>query len=239
MTIVKKKHMLFGTVRFDQGYPFLEDVAKALNYRDDSYKSYIGDNVIVKNNHILVNDEGIDALIVHSNIKTPIVFSQWMFEFILPSLRREEVMEHPKVNKETVKEQSLAKKLNDSFAKHVMSIDGWITIPVHGFSNNHMYSYTENGNIVKSKAYCVWRHKFPTQYLDKLSHIDFTKPIQAYYIFDHKEEFDTPNFNKSIADVIADYFGVDDHQIVNEICLQGKIVDTYDEGKIHIFLYNI
>lgn len=238
MAIIKKKHILFGSIRFDEGYPFLEDVVKALNYRDDSYKSYINNNTIVKNNHILINDEGLDSLIVHSNIKTPIVFSQWMFDFILPSLRREEVINQD-YKKEIIKDQSLAKKLNDSFANHIKSIDGWITVPVHGFSNNHMYSYTENGNIVKSKAYCVWRNNFPTQYLDKLSYIDFSKPIQAYYIFDHKKEFDTPNFNKSIADVIADYFGVDDHQIINEICIQGKIVDTYEEGKIHIFLYNI
>ena len=113
------------------------------------------------------------------------------------------------------------------------------------YKNNDLYlekkslAYTKNGNIVKSKAYYKSRQNFPTEYLNKLSHIDFNKPIQAYYVFDHKEEFDTPNFDKSISDMIVDYFGVDDHQIINVICIKGQTVNTFDEGKTHVFLYNI
>ena len=242
MAIIKRKHILFGTIRFYEGQPFLQDIAKALNYTDETYKHLVSSYIINKDGYELIDDNGIETLITKSNIKTPIVFSQWIFDFVLPSLRKNRHDNKPSNKNESSNE--LLKKptnelLNESFLNHLKSIKGWITIPVHGFSNNYMYSYTKNGNIVKSKAYYKWRQNFPTEYLNKLSHIDFNKPIQAYYVFDHKEEFDTPNFDKSISDMIVDYFGVDDHQIINVICIKGKTVNTFDEGKTHVFLYNI
>lgn len=237
--VIKKKHILFGTVRFYNGYAFLQDIARALNYRDSNeYYDLIEPNAFFEGKYHLIDDEGIKILIANSNIKVPIVFSQWIFSFCLPSIRKDSpIISNNKIT--TDDNVNINKQLNDSFMKHIQSIKNWITIPIHGFSNNYMYSYTKDGNIVKSKAYYRWRKNFPVEHLNKLSHIDFNKPIQAYYIFDQKEEFDTPNFNKSITDTIVDYFNVDDHNIVNEICIRGKIVDTYDEGKIHIFLYNI
>lgn len=238
--VIKKKHILFGTVRFYNGYAFLQDIAHALNYRDNNeYYDLIESYDFFEGKYHLINDEGIKTLIANSNTKVPMVFSQWIFSFCLPSIRKTDNPIIINNNKTTTDDTNINKQLNDSFMKHVQSIKDWITIPIHGFSNNYMYSYSKDGNIVKSKAYFKWRKNFPVEYLNKLSHIDFNKPIQAYYIFDQKEEFDTPNFNKSITDTIVDYFNVDDHNIVNEICIRGKIVNTYDEGKIHIFLYNI
>ena len=88
MAIIKRKHILFGTIRFYEGQPFLQDIAKALNYKDETYKHLVSSYIINKDGYELIDDNGIETLITKSNIKTPIVFSQWIFDFVLPSLRK-------------------------------------------------------------------------------------------------------------------------------------------------------
>ena len=237
---ITKKHDLFGEIRFINGKPYLTDILKSLNYKDDDCLSLVEKNVsLLENGIYVIDDIGIKKLINNSNIKVPILFKQWLFDFILPSVRRCSTYEIIPVKKKGLEFRT--HKLNKLFSKYLDNIkdDEWITVPVHGFSNNRMYSFTEDGHVVKSDAYKIWRKKFPYHYLDKLSHLDFSKPIQACYVFDKKEEFDTPNLSKSLSDVITNYFGVDDHQIVNQISIQGEIVNSYEEGKIHIYMYNI
>lgn len=234
--LITKKHQIFGEIRFEEGSPYLYDIARSLNYRDDSYLELVKDNIILSEDNIyLVDDKGIDILIKNSNIKIPIIYRQWI-EYILPFVRKK--------TKKTIASPSIPTQLKDihnkTFNDYLNTIpkENWITIPVHGFSNNCMFEYKKDGHITKSNAYRKWLNRFPTQKLDALSHIDFSKPIQAIYKFDHKEVFDTPNLCKSLSDVIAAYFNTDDHQISNVVCIKGEIVNEYWEGKIHIYMYN-
>lgn len=234
--IIIKKHQIFGEIRFSEGKPYLHDIAKSLNYRDDSYFDLVKDNITLsEDNMYLVDDIGIDILICNSNIKIPIIFRQWI-DYILPYIRRTNKIETlPSI---PIKQTNIH---NEAFLNYLNTIpeEDWITIPVHGFSNNCMFEYKEDGNVTRTKEYRKWLKKFPTQKLDSLSHIDFSKPIQAVYKFDHKEAFDTPNMCKSLSDVIASYFNTNDHQIVNEICIKGETVKEFWDGKIHIYMYNI
>lgn len=233
--IITKKHQIFGEIRFSEGKPYLHDIAKSLNYRDDSYFDLVKNNIVLsKDNMYLVDDIGIDILICNSNTKVPIIFRQWI-DYILPYVRKSNKIEI--LPSMPIKQRNIH---NEAFLNYLNTIpeESWITIPVHGFSNNYMYEHGENGDV-KTDKYTKWRNKFPTQNLNKLSYIDFSKPVQAIYKFDQLERFDTPNMGKSIADTIADYFNVDDHQIINQICIKGEVVNSFREGKIHIYMYNI
>lgn len=238
--IIVKKHILFGTIRFQEEKPYLLDIAKALNYRDDSYIELTKYNITLSEDNIyLLNDKGIDILINNSNIDIPTLFRQWIFEFALPSVRRKINIEQqlPIKGPSKIYINNLNKRL-DELDKYIESNDWYITIPVHGFSNNYMFEHTYDGKIIQKKAYSRWIKKFPTQYLDKLSYLDFSKPIVAFYKFDHLEKYDTPNFGKSLSDIIAYHFNVDDHQIEDEIIFKGKTVKSYKEAKTYVFLCN-
>ena len=58
--VIKKKHILFGTIRFYNGYAFLQDIARALNYRSNNeYYDLIKPNAFFEGKYHLIDDEGI------------------------------------------------------------------------------------------------------------------------------------------------------------------------------------
>lgn len=232
--IITKKHILFGEIRFQEGKPYLIDIAKSLNYKDDSYIEFTKYNTVLsKDNIYLLNDEGINILISNSNTEIPTIYRQWMFDYILPSVRRQNVIDIIGSSENTTK------KMFDELERYIESNNLYTVVPVHGFSNNYMFYYNRyNGRLERQDAYKRWIKNFPKHCLDALSHIDFTKPITAVYKFDHQEKYDTPNFGKSLSDVIAHYFNVDDHQIEDEIIFKGKTVKNYKDAKTYIYLYN-
>lgn len=113
-------------------------------------------------------------------------------------------------------------------------------IDSHPFSENYMYSYSEQG-IVKSAAYHRWINKLHLEkYLpQELPEVDFTQPIRITLLYGHREGMDTQNFGKSIIDQVSKYYNFDD-SLVHE-CTQSlhSYVDSYNEGYIYILIENI
>jgi anti-repressor protein len=84
-----------SAVRFVDGLPVANDVAKTLgykNYRDavfnvpDKYKCASAHN---GRSNVLLTEPGIYYLIFKSTLKTAEQFREWVFEEVLPSIRRD------------------------------------------------------------------------------------------------------------------------------------------------------
>lgn len=113
----------------------------------------------------------------------------------------------------------------------------FITIPVHPFSINSMYSLNVRTREKKrSKEYNKWIHNFPKVNWPKM---ESNKFYAIYLEFEHMEKFDTDNFSKSIVDQIVRETGVDDSNFICISATTTKFVDNYNDGKIHLCIKEI
>ena len=121
----------------------------------------------------------------------------------------------------------------------------WITLDIHGFSNNYMYQHSYSG-VHRTKAYNNWIRDFHNlnipskedyeRYLD----INFDEPIELFIRYTCKEENDIRNFDKSFIDQLFNiHFCVDDNIVHKVTSEKVGSCNTYDDGKIIFALRNI
>ena len=126
------------------------------------------------------------------------------------------------------------------------SLEDYVEVHCHGFSNNYMYVYNEDyGNMVKTKAYKNWLANFPTyelksqEYWEKRK-VDFDLPIRVYLGFICKKDTDIQNLQKSAIDMIFNrQLGIDDNCIDDFRLIRVGDCFTYEDGKIYYFIENI
>ena len=122
----------------------------------------------------------------------------------------------------------------------------WITCDAHGFSENYMYSWSNKGQVSRSKSYNRWISAFPTDsipsrdYYEFYYGIDFTKEIAIEISYICKEDFDVKNFDKATLDMIFNRtLGIDDNIVARVVSTRIGKCDSYEDGKILFTIYNI
>lgn len=124
------------------------------------------------------------------------------------------------------------------------NIEDFITVNVHGFSNNKMYGLGNYGRLVKTKEYLNWLDNFPREQLLTKEHwknVDFTKPIRLYINFIvASKNYDVNNLCKSFIDMLMyrTYF-VDDNIVEETICKKEDVCQYHNQGKIKFYIENI
>ncbi|MDK0723374.1 BRO-N domain-containing protein [Clostridium perfringens] len=116
------------------------------------------------------------------------------------------------------------------------SEDEFITIPIHPFSVNNMYSLGLRKERVRSKAYNNWIKNFPKV---NWPNLNSNKYYEVFLQYEHLEKFDTDNFSKSIIDQITRETGVDDSNFISINVCSTQFVDSYEDGKIHVCIKEI
>ena len=122
----------------------------------------------------------------------------------------------------------------------------WITCNIHGFSENYMYSWSDKGQVTRSKAYNRWINVFPAdsvpdrEYFEQYHNIDFNKDVAIEICYICKKEFDPKNFDKATLDMIFNrILGVDDNIVTRVLTYKVGTCDSYNDGKIIFTIYNI
>jgi len=126
-------------------------------------------------------------------------------------------------------------------------LEDYMVLDSHGLSENYMYETIENEmtgkNItVKSYVYKNWIKKFPSwQLRDKEElNVDWDRPITVFLKFDCMDKFDVQNFAKAAIDqIITRDFGEDDNIIDKVIVERNKSVESFDEGRIYVYIQNV
>ena len=116
--------------------------------------------------------------------------------------------------------------------------DDWAIIPCHGFSNNRMYEYTNDG-VKRTDKYNEWCDQIPEELFDKFSNVNFSNPTIVVLEYDYVPKYDIQNFNKSIIDFIASYYCADDNNIVSVVEVAGNKVKSVNDGRIKIYIENL
>ena len=135
-------------------------------------------------------------------------------------------------------------KVINQLSNYIESIEPnteeYITIDYHSFTENCIYGSTNpvTRKLVFSKAYNIWRSKFPKNQFPKEIDVDFTKPVSIWMYFDHLEKFDVTNMQKSFIDMLCHNYGVDDSNVNIMRCCTLNHVNTYEEGKIYYCIKN-
>lgn len=136
----------------------------------------------------------------------------------------------------------LKQQLENIETKYVVRDSEFVTLDVHGFSNNYMYSYIE-GKCVKSNAYKNWIKYFPYHQIpasDYWEDVDFTKPVELFINYTVKKDVDIANLDKSFIDMIFNRVYEIDDNIVQAVHRQGvATVDNFEDGKIAFYIRNI
>ena len=116
----------------------------------------------------------------------------------------------------------------------------YTTINYHSFTENCIYGSTDpkTNQLRFSRAYNIWRHKFPKDQFPKDIYVDFNKPVYIWMYFDHMEKFDVTNMQKSFIDMLCYNYGVDDRNVNIMRCCTLSYVDSYEEGRIHYCIKN-
>lgn len=121
-----------------------------------------------------------------------------------------------------------------------------ITLDIHGFTTNNLYTYDFRGERHRSYAYNQWRRKFRTldipskEDYEIYESLDFTEPIGLIINFVAIEAMDADNMVKSFQDALAEHLGLPDDSIFVKCTFEKvAICDTYDEGKITFSLYQL
>ncbi|MDG6877319.1 hypothetical protein [Clostridium perfringens] len=135
----------------------------------------------------------------------------------------------------------LKQQLEDIETKYVVRDEEFVTLDVHGFSNNYMYSYIE-GKCVKSNAYKNWIKYFPYDQVPDIDYwdVDYKENIELFINYTVKKDVDIANLDKSFIDMIFNrIYGVDDN-IVQAVHRQGiATVEDFADGKISFYIRNI
>lgn len=116
----------------------------------------------------------------------------------------------------------------------------FVKLPIHGFSNNYMFSFTTRG-VVKSRKYHDWREQF-----DKLdipnrkywSGVNWNKPIELFLDFVCKPDMDSHNLVKSAIDGLMTHYHYDDVKVINVYSRTVGGTGSYDKGEIRFFIRN-
>lgn len=142
--------------------------------------------------------------------------------------------------------ESLDEQLTRDYQKNVygVSLDKFMTIPVHGFSENYRND-RKRGRTVNTEAYSNWVNKatqlFPNNAREILvdSGVDLTSPMRIYLAYVSKPEFDHTNLNKTAIDLISDILGFND-VLIDSLCSTaiGECSEYYN-GKIMFYLENV
>lgn len=125
--------------------------------------------------------------------------------------------------------------------KIALNEDDFYFIDKSGFSANYMYSWGNNGKVIKSAAYCRWINNLhleeylPQEYPD----VDFTQPLRITILFGKKTNMDTNNLGKAIIDQIADYYDFDDVLVHETLLYRHDDVNSYDDGYMYVRIENI
>jgi len=126
-------------------------------------------------------------------------------------------------------------------------LEDYMVLDAHGLSENYMYETVENEmtgkNItVKSYVYKNWIKKFPSfQLKDKEElNVDWDRPITVFLKFDCMEKFDVQNFAKSAIDQIITRDYCEDDNIIDKVIVErNKSVESFDEGRIYVYIQNV
>jgi len=126
-------------------------------------------------------------------------------------------------------------------------IEEYMIFDIHPFSENSMYEATTNDNtgkpiLVRTYAYKKWLDEFPRlQAIDKNElNINWNKPIKMFIKVDCLDKFDSSNFIKAINDMIVNRIYLEDDSIVKDTIIStNKIVSSYNNGKIYVYIQNI
>ena len=116
----------------------------------------------------------------------------------------------------------------------------FITLDVHGFSNNYMYRYVDGGTY-KTEAYKTWIKYFPVEQLPTIDYweTDFNEPIELFINYIAKADMDIRNFDKSFIDTVFHELGIDDNIVESVHSQKVGTVDSFDDGKISFYIRNI
>ena len=121
----------------------------------------------------------------------------------------------------------------------------WITIDKHGFSENYMYSWSDTGQVTRSRAYNRWISTTPnidimwTVY-DTLYTLNLSEDVAIEIGYICKDNFDVKNFDKATIDLIFNrIMGVDDHIVKKVTSYRIDTCDSFDDGKIIFTIYNL
>lgn len=121
-----------------------------------------------------------------------------------------------------------------------------ITLDIHGFTTNRLYSDDAYGRKHRSYAYEQWRRKFRAleipsrENYEIYEYLDFTKPIGLVIDFIAIEDMDADNMLKSFLDALAEHLGLPDDSIFVK-CTYEKVAvcDSFDDGKITFSMYQL
>ncbi|NKF05290.1 hypothetical protein J1C67_14485 [Clostridium gasigenes] len=111
----------------------------------------------------------------------------------------------------------------------------YTTLYYHGFTVNYAYK-AKWDSIICSNEYRSWKDNFPVEDIPDLSHIDFTKKVNIWMYFDHKEKMDVPNFSKSLIDAICSHIGVNDNKVQLQQCVSNEYINRFSDGKTYFVM---
>ena len=120
--------------------------------------------------------------------------------------------------------------------------DEYYFIDRHPFTVNKMYN-----NNVKTPTFHRWINNLHLEEFlpEEYPGLDKTKPMAIKLLYGHKEfgsngqPFDLVNFNKSIIDQIASFYGFNDSLIKKHSEETHKYVNSFEEGYIYVSLRNL
>ena len=145
------------------------------------------------------------------------------------------------INKLESEKEELQERIN-TLEQYLNDNDEYFFIDRSPFTVNCMYK-----NNVKTPAYHRWiKNLHLEEFLPKeYPGLDTTKPMAIKLLYGHKEfgsngqPFDLVNFNKSIIDQVANFYGFNDSLIKKHSEETHKYVNSYEEGYIYVSLRNL
>ena len=70
--------------------------------------------------------------------------------------------------------------------------------------------------------------------------VDWDRPITVFLKFDCMEKFDVQNFAKSAIDQIITRDYCEDDNIIDKVIVErNKSVESFDEGRIYVYIQNV
>lgn len=114
----------------------------------------------------------------------------------------------------------------------------WKLINNHGFTENCKLEYSpELKRMVRTKAFNCWKNNFDYSDFRPLN-CDTSKQMIIYLHFGKLEKFDTTNLEKTVIDIISEWYDFNDNLIVSKNTTS-EIVESYSDGFIYFDLINV
>jgi prophage antirepressor-like protein/Holliday junction resolvase RusA-like endonuclease len=111
------------------------------------------------------------------------------------------------------------------------------TLEYHGFSNNYMYHQVGN-KVYRTQAYKKWVNNFPYDTMPAYE-LEDGKQYELYLEVDCVAKVDVHNLTKSIIDLIANHYSINDKFITKVHVYKRNNVDNYKLGKIHFSIVEL